>query len=80
MSDRRSIRILLIGQGWEREFASIRDASEYMHISRNRIRRALDSPHGVIEGVYPQICVDEALEDEESRYMDGLEERAQGGV
>lgn len=57
------IRILIIGSGWSKSFPTIKDASEYIHISRNRIRKALDSPHGVIEGVYPQVCVDEVLDD-----------------
>lgn len=72
---RKSIHVLLIGDGWAKEFPSIRDASEYIHISRNRIRRALDSPHGVIDGVYPQVCVDEAIPTGEELYMEKTDER-----
>lgn len=61
----RPTGIILIGQGWSREFASISEASAYINISRNRIRRALDNPYGLIEGHYPLICVDEALPDDE---------------
>ena len=64
-----AIRVLIIGDGWCREFDSIRDASNYIHISRNRIKKALDSPHGVIEGVYPQLCVDEVITTKEDEYM-----------
>lgn len=67
----RRIRIMLIGRGWARTFDSVKDASEYINISRNRIRRALESPTGVIEGTQPAICVDLPMETAEERFVNG---------
>ena len=57
----RRVRVLLSGEGWARTFSTIKEAADYKHVSRNRIRRALDSPVGVIDGCWPPVCVDEAL-------------------
>ena len=57
----RRVRVLLSGDSWSRTFPTIKDAAEYMHVSRNRIRRAMDSPVGIIDGCWPPVCVDEAL-------------------
>lgn len=61
----RRVRVLLSGDRWSRTFPSIKDAADYMHVSRNRIRRALDSPIGVIDRCWPPVCVDEALPEPE---------------
>ena len=55
------MRVLLSGEGWARTFSTIKEAADSLQGSRNRIRRARDSPGGVIDGCWPPVCVDEAV-------------------
>lgn len=60
------ISIIVIGPGWSEIFSSLSEAAATLHISRGRLKKALESPLGVIDGVYPVLCVDEALEQGDS--------------
>ena len=55
----KSRPVLIITNKKSLYFNSIKEASEYLNISKQRIQRALESPYGEIPKTRPVICVDE---------------------